>query len=632
MTTSSNAVPTFHIGLTMAGAGSAGCYTSGVMDYLFEILDLWERAKTKNLPGFEDMYTSVPQHNVLIDVMGGTSAGGITTVIAALYALSGNINPFKDPLAVGQKTSNILYDTWVNLDDDFGEDGIKTFTKAWNLEDLQDGKLRSIINSQIIDHIADRALEVEGNLTDILDALPSYISKDLDILQAHTMLRGIPLSIDFSSKIGDVKSTNGSPTHNSFEHYIVSHYKLNNGSEPSKDQFLWFNPYEPEHLNRIALTTKSTGAFPVGLKFREIDQQTFTDNYIKCVTEFTIFNMFGQKEDTSQINWKNFPTPFNFLTIDGGAINNEPFGEVLGILKSRYGNCMKEGYAQYGIVMIDPFPDEVDNTVTYDPPTDLFGVVPAIIGTLYEQSKVKKDDMVEATENPYFRGEIFPRRWKDGVKQPFPIASASVGAFGGFLDIRFRHYDFFLGRDNARNYFQYYFSFEYYIDKDDPKKNIVHPIHESWTREMIENFSISKDGKTYLPIIPDLNILLNKKRGIKRDAFKYSIEDKPVYNPKALFENRQLMEDRFEKILDIAKLKTTSKSSKPKNKEADKWMNKFYHKSWWDNLKGIVIKKSFNVLFSMTKGGLARNITEMAVKGILADLDKRQFLKAYDDR
>jgi hypothetical protein len=36
---------TFHLGLTMAGAVSAGCYTAGVMDYLFEALDLWERAK-----------------------------------------------------------------------------------------------------------------------------------------------------------------------------------------------------------------------------------------------------------------------------------------------------------------------------------------------------------------------------------------------------------------------------------------------------------------------------------------------------------------------------------------------------------------------------------------------------------
>ena len=39
----------FHIGITMAGAASAGCYTAGAMDYLFEIFDLWQKAKEKNL-------------------------------------------------------------------------------------------------------------------------------------------------------------------------------------------------------------------------------------------------------------------------------------------------------------------------------------------------------------------------------------------------------------------------------------------------------------------------------------------------------------------------------------------------------------------------------------------------------
>ncbi len=34
MNTKNNNV--YHLGLTMAGAVSAGCYTSGVIDYLFE--------------------------------------------------------------------------------------------------------------------------------------------------------------------------------------------------------------------------------------------------------------------------------------------------------------------------------------------------------------------------------------------------------------------------------------------------------------------------------------------------------------------------------------------------------------------------------------------------------------------
>ena len=67
---------TFHLGITMAGAVSAGCYTAGVMDYLFEILELWSQAKEGKIPeGWnEEILTIIPKHNVVIDAIGGVSA------------------------------------------------------------------------------------------------------------------------------------------------------------------------------------------------------------------------------------------------------------------------------------------------------------------------------------------------------------------------------------------------------------------------------------------------------------------------------------------------------------------------------------------------------------------------------
>eukprot|EP01042_Synura_sphagnicola_P011580 gene11580-14784_t len=38
-------LPTFEIGLVLAGAISAGAYIGGVLDYLFEALDVFEAAK-----------------------------------------------------------------------------------------------------------------------------------------------------------------------------------------------------------------------------------------------------------------------------------------------------------------------------------------------------------------------------------------------------------------------------------------------------------------------------------------------------------------------------------------------------------------------------------------------------------
>ena len=67
---------TFRMGLAMAGAVSAGAYTAGVMDYLLEALENWQNAKELGIPG-------VPKHRLLIEVLSGASAGGMTAILTA---------------------------------------------------------------------------------------------------------------------------------------------------------------------------------------------------------------------------------------------------------------------------------------------------------------------------------------------------------------------------------------------------------------------------------------------------------------------------------------------------------------------------------------------------------------------
>lgn len=67
---------TFRIGISMAGAISAGAYTAGTIDYLLEALEHWQKAKELNIPG-------TPRHNVVIEVIDGASAGGMTAVMTA---------------------------------------------------------------------------------------------------------------------------------------------------------------------------------------------------------------------------------------------------------------------------------------------------------------------------------------------------------------------------------------------------------------------------------------------------------------------------------------------------------------------------------------------------------------------
>jgi hypothetical protein len=50
----------FRIGLALAGAISAGAYTAGVLDFLFQALSEWENHRGR--PG-------VPDHRVVLDVI-----------------------------------------------------------------------------------------------------------------------------------------------------------------------------------------------------------------------------------------------------------------------------------------------------------------------------------------------------------------------------------------------------------------------------------------------------------------------------------------------------------------------------------------------------------------------------------
>ena len=99
---------TFHLGLSLAGAVSAGAYTAGFVDYLLEALSEWELAKQaqKNNPN-----SNIPNHNVVIDAIGGASAGGMVGMIATLAFYEGNWKPVKK--VSNKKTGSILYDSRV---------------------------------------------------------------------------------------------------------------------------------------------------------------------------------------------------------------------------------------------------------------------------------------------------------------------------------------------------------------------------------------------------------------------------------------------------------------------------------------------------------------------------------------
>ena len=69
----------FQIGLTMAGAISAGAYTAGVLETLLEAMDLHNNRYERGQAGEPDPPGDpFPKHKVVLRVISGTSAGGMS--------------------------------------------------------------------------------------------------------------------------------------------------------------------------------------------------------------------------------------------------------------------------------------------------------------------------------------------------------------------------------------------------------------------------------------------------------------------------------------------------------------------------------------------------------------------------
>ena len=88
----------FKIGISMAGAISAGAYTAGVLDFLTEALDEWQKAKARG--------ELVPPHDVSIEVISGASAGGMCAAISTVM-LQDDFEHIHDTSKTG--TTNRLY-------------------------------------------------------------------------------------------------------------------------------------------------------------------------------------------------------------------------------------------------------------------------------------------------------------------------------------------------------------------------------------------------------------------------------------------------------------------------------------------------------------------------------------------
>ena len=132
---------TFELGLVMAGAVSAGAYTAGVLDFLFEALGEWEAAKLAALNGGP----AVPSHKVVIRASSGASAGGIASALVAMVPFTGH-TPVRSPTDTAAMAKNLFYKCWVS--------GIDLANMLGTRDIGADGNIYSLLDGTALDDVA----------------------------------------------------------------------------------------------------------------------------------------------------------------------------------------------------------------------------------------------------------------------------------------------------------------------------------------------------------------------------------------------------------------------------------------------------------------------------------------------
>jgi hypothetical protein len=476
---------TFEIGLVMAGAVSAGAYTGGVVDFLMESLATWDRQKRAGDPG-------APGHGVCIKVITGASAGAITAAVLG-SSLRDRDYPFAKPTP--------LYRTWVS------EVDIDRLLGNGDLENQ--APVRSLLNSDALQDIAGKVLAQSWNRSD----WPVYLADPLQFYFTVTNLRGVPYAIQFGSTGGDGEY--GMTLHADHMHFSLSPAEAGGNCPPTALELGTAGNRDGLQQNWAVFKNSAlaSGAFPVGLAAQPLfrtgtwaydlrpwavpkEPPADPDGSCRC-TEFEQIEPAWPKTWPAGTDRDGFR--YDFVNVDGGVANNEPFEIARRCLAGEDGRNPRDAKeACRAVLMVDPFPDDAAFQLDYDPmaQTSLLRVIPTLLSAMVSQLRFKAEELVLARDPKVFsRWIISPRRWEtvDGSQRlaPYAIACGGLGGFGGFFAQAFRDHDYRLGRRNAQKFL-----------RDTLVLHADNPLFAGWTAEQRQAFGLDRDDGRYLPVIP----------------------------------------------------------------------------------------------------------------------------------
>lgn len=443
--------PVFELGLVQAGAISAGAYTAGVVDFLIEAMDAWEKRKD---------HPDVPHHNVKLKVISGASAGGMTAAITAA-ALQSEFKPAHLGCAPPEPKKNRLYDAWVTK--------IDITRLLWN-DDLKSKRIVSLLNSHDLSSIAQDALvTVQGEPR-------SYLADPLVVFLTVANLRGVTYGFKMYAD-GEYRMQN----HMDAMRFSISPAGLHHAEGAiCLDPHALFahgdGPFD-QGWRKLLDCALASGAFPIGLAARRLTRDCAEYHSCCCGPIQQEPDWDGQE-----------PAGYTFLAVDGGLMNNEPLQLARGYLAGGFDKPNnRHGHdADRAIILIDPFPNEQPFKANYQPDDRLVSVALRMFSALKAQSRFHALDMeLAANDNVYSRFAITPvRRDKHGNMVTPALRAECLGGFGGFLKKAFREHDFHLGRRNCQSFLKRHFCL--------PEENRLFD-EDRWNERLLSRFYVKND-------------------------------------------------------------------------------------------------------------------------------------------
>lgn len=497
----SDGTPVFVIGLTMAGAISAGAYTAGVVDYLMRAMHAHN--KRVGTPGG-------PKHKVVIKAISGASAGGMCAGLIATNLLTVGREGAPDwdsPQTLsypGGETKLVLqriYKAWVQ-DVTMWDEGTKSGLLAMDDLDQLDRKTLdqeaagldpagaiSVLNGHHLDDVAKAAVGGMSAWTSS-EAGYDFLSSRLELFLTTTAVNPTVYEVTFG----------GNEPFKMSQHGIVRHFCVEGlGAGPTlpspwleawSDTGIKLNPRNaPSPLpldtatggswTKLTVASLATGAFPLALAPRVIETNPWEMGGIGADktsqggalpydldARYTARPYFG-------LNPVDQSAPY--VALDGGAVDNEPFAYARYTIRQGAHdpngklelspNPRAADQAHRAVLMIDPFPEgDTFSVLTPKRLLSMLGI--AAVGkklqsTLVGQARFKPAELVQAQDpNVHSRFLITPRRGSGG--KTFGVGAKAIscgllGGFGGFLHEDFRKHDFILGQRNCQWFLKKYF-------------------------------------------------------------------------------------------------------------------------------------------------------------------------------